>query len=903
MKLNKKISFLVLIFALVVVPLGAQIGRGHRYFADGKYALAIPAYEKGLRKKSDVKAMENLANCYRITKNYPKAEEWFAKTLAANPNASPQVHLHYGMVLRNNGKTAEARQQFKTYLGLAPNDRVAENQVRALDDMQVWSTQVPIYDVRNVQTLNSPQSDFSPAFLGNKIMFVSDRGEMDLLNGENASVTARAFLSIYEATKKSENEDSITFAKVKKLPRKLNKEFHNGPVSITEDGQLMAFNRVDGQLRLKAKKYVNRPKIFFCQRKGNGWGSPKPFQFNSNEYSVAHPALSHDGQVLYFTSDMPGGQGGKDIWMCKREGEGWSQPQNLGTPVNTPGDEVFPCIRKDGMLYFSSDGHLGIGGLDIFQCANEKGKWMEVVNQGMPLNSATDDFGMVFNEEGSRGYFSSDRPGGLGSDDIYSFKVTSKFLRISGKLLSSKNPNDVVPNTKVDLMTADGKIVKSTTSDAQGNFVFNNLASDNNYIVRMDENDPAIAARKKYFMADEKNAPVRVTVLDEVGGKFTFQNLPIDPTAPPQLLSDDDYLTIAGNLISDGQPPQPIANTQVLLKDENGKVVQQTTTNAFGAFTFTHIPPDKSYIVAVDENVDPALLSKSKISITNKSGKELMSTRPDANGKFFFKILREDQTTLNAMSVTDTDLRLDLRGTLTGADSAKTLLPNATVNIIDAQGKILQTTKTDDKGYFNFQNLPADESFMVTVDGVNDAGLMGLGKLYIRDANGKVVKILRLNANGKFEFRVLPLDRVTLGTVYVDDPWLQVLQMKAKQQKDSLLIIENIYYDYGDFKILPAAEITLEKVVKVMQIDPNIIIEISSHTDSRSTNEYNMTLSKKRAQAVVDYLVKRGIDKSRLTPVGYGETKVLNKCVDGAECTEEEHAKNRRTEFKINRKQ
>ncbi|MGL4598154.1 MAG: tetratricopeptide repeat protein, partial [Bacteroidia bacterium] len=435
MKLNKKINILLLLFALVVVPLTAQIGRGHRYFADGKYALAIPAYEKGLRKKADPKAMENLANCYRISKNYPKAEEWYAKTIAANPNASPQVHFHYGIVLRNNGKVVEAREQFKTYLGQAPNDRLAESPVRALDDMQVWSTQMPMYDVKNVQTLNSPQSDFSPAFLGNKLLFVSDRGETDLLNGENESNTARAFLSIYEATKKSENEDSVTFAKVHKLPRKLNKEFHNGPVSITEDGQLMAFNRVDGQLRLKAKKYVNRPKIFFCQRRGKGWGSPKPFQYNSNEYSVAHPSLSADGQVLYFSSDMPGGQGGKDIWMCKREGEGWSQPQNIGAPVNTPGDEVFPYMRKDGMLYFSSDGHPGLGGLDIFQCANEKGKWMEVVNQGMPLNSSTDDFGMVFNEDASRGYFSSDRSGGLGSDDIYSFKVTSKFLRINGKLL------------------------------------------------------------------------------------------------------------------------------------------------------------------------------------------------------------------------------------------------------------------------------------------------------------------------------------------------------------------------------------------------------------------------------------------------------------------------------------
>jgi outer membrane protein OmpA-like peptidoglycan-associated protein len=138
--------------------------------------------------------------------------------------------------------------------------------------------------------------------------------------------------------------------------------------------------------------------------------------------------------------------------------------------------------------------------------------------------------------------------------------------------------------------------------------------------------------------------------------------------------------------------------------------------------------------------------------------------------------------------------------------------------------------------------------------------------------------------------------------VYVDDPWLQVMQMKAKARKDSLLIIENIYYNYNDWHILPAAEITLEKVAKVMQMDPNIVIEISSHTDARGSDGANLELSKKRAQAVVDYLVKRGIDKKRLVAIGYGESRLLNRCGNGVECSEDEHAKNRRTEFKINRK-
>lgn len=887
---------------LLTLPLSSQVRRGNKLYAAGEFSRAIPAYERGLRKKADAQAMENLANCYRISKNYQKAEEWYAKAVAANPNCNPMVYFYYGMVLRNNGKNAEARKQFQHYLQQDPKDKKAEAQVEALDNMQVWLTQTPIYAVYNVYSVNSPQSDISPVFFNNGLLFTSDRGETDVLNGENEPSSGRAFYSIFYAKQVYQKEDSIAFGKVKKLSRVINKDFHNGPLSVSGDGELMAFNRVDRSVRMRTKHFVNRPKIYFADNKNNHWTSVDAFAYNSDAYSCAHPALSFDGQQLFFSSDMPGGQGGKDIWVCKKQSDGsWGKPENLGPVVNTPGDEVFPFLRKDGTLFFSSDGHPGLGGLDVFSASLQNGKWADVVNQGAPLNCPFDDFNIVFNPEGSRGFFASNRPGGMGNDDIYSFKVTSKFIQISGKLLGSKNGTDILPNTKVELLTIDGKSVKTTTTDANGNFKFENLSADQSYIVRLDENDPGVNAKSKYYMSDDKNNLVRVTVLDEVGGKYTFQNLPVDPTQPPQLLSDDDYLTIAGNLISDGTPPQPLSNKEVSLKDDQGNVVQSTTTNEFGAFTFSHIPPDKTYIVEMN-GVDPALTASSRIIITNKSGKELMSTKPDANGKFQFRILKEDQSTIGAMTVTDTDLRLDMRGTLVGADSANTPLVNTKINIMNDKGDVVQTATTDAKGHFDFMNLPADQAFIVSVDDVKDPGLVSFGKLYIRDEFGKIVKTLRMAAGGKFEFRVLPLDRTTIGTVYVDDPWLQVLQMKAKASQDSLTIIENIYYDYADWHILPAAEVTLEKVVKVMSFDPSITIEISSHTDSRSTADYNQKLSQKRAQAVVDYLVKRGIDKKRLTAIGYGESRLLNKCADGVPCTEEEHAKNRRTEFKINKK-
>jgi outer membrane protein OmpA-like peptidoglycan-associated protein len=899
MRFLNRILILVLL-ATFASPLAAQIKRGDRFFYAGDYARCIPAYERGLRHRNDAKAMENLANAYRITKNYVKAEEWYGKTVAANPNAGPLVHYYYAMTLKNNGKIPQAKEELNRFMGLEPNSKLGKEQVEALDNIQVWLSQTPLYAVHNIGGLNSSVSDMSPVYFGNGLLFSSDRGETDVLYGENAG-TGRAFYSIYYIDKKSENEDSVSFGKPKKLSRDINKDFHNGPLSVTADGNRMAFNRVANKVKMMSAGYVNRPQIFFAEKKGKSWGNVKPFQYNNEKYSFAHPALSADGNTLYFSSDMEGTLGGNDIWMSKREGDNWSQPVNLGAMVNTPGNEVFPYMRKDGMLFFSSDGHGGIGGLDVFSSAYENNTWSEAVNQGVPLNGPTDDFGIIFNEEGTRGYFTSDRAGGKGLDDVYSFKVTAKFVNIRGTLLSSKNQNEILPDTKIELLTKEGKLVKTTTSDANGNFKFDNLSSDQNYIVRLNEEDPGLT-RAKYYMTDDKNNLVRVTVLDEVGGKFTFQNLPVDPNAPPQLLADDEYLTIAGNLVADGNPPSAIANTKVDLKDDKGNTVQSTTTNEFGAFAFTHVPPDMTYIVAVAEGASPKLAPNSTVSITNKSGKSVMTTTPDANGRFQFRILATDQNTISAMTVTEPELRMDLRGILTGADTNHTVIANTKVNMLNEKGEVVATTTTDERGYFNFQNVPSDQAFIMSVEEVKDPALANLGKLYVRDDKGKVVKTLKMNRNGKYEFRILPMDKTTLGYVYVEDPWLQVLQMKAKQSKDSLTIIENIYYDYGSAEILPSAENTLQKVVKVMQLDPSITIEISSHTDSRAANDYNQRLSQKRAQNVVDYLVKRGIPKNRLTAIGYGETKLLNQCKDGSNCSEDEHAKNRRTEFKINKK-
>jgi len=251
------------------------------------------------------------------------------------------------------------------------------------------------------------------------------------------------------------------------------------------------------------------------------------------------------------------------------------------------------------------------------------------------------------------------------------------------------------------------------------------------------------------------------------------------------------------------------------------------------------------------------------------------------------------------MTVEDTELRFDFKGKITSDQNIP--ITNSIVNLINDNAEILRTTKTDANGNFVLINLPADKNTLIALD-ENDPQIKTLNKIYLVNDKGVIVKEFT-RMNGKFKFTLLPNEQNKLGQIYVDDPWLKVLQFKNEAKKDSLTIVENVYYNYGEYKILPEAQKVLDKVINLMKNDDGLVIELLSHTDARSTTEYNIKLSQQRAKAAVDYIAARGIAKTRISGKGYGESKLINKCADGVECTEEEHAKNRRTEFKILRKQ
>ena len=859
--------------------------KAEKHFANFNYANAIPAYEKVAKGNSNDKqtAMIKLADCYRILNNYSKAEAYYAQAITIG-KVPAIVNYNYGNILKSNNKYPEALSQYFIFLEENKTSKIAQNAIKSCQEIKYWESKPKEYEIKNIENINTNRSEFCPVIINSKLVFVAERVD-DIIDFEKSATNNQPYLNIFSSEIKN-NE----IKKAKLLSKKVNSSFHDGPITFTSDGKLAAYTRVNYIVNKKNKNFVNRAKIYFSEVNGTSYSNPKPFIFNSDDYSCSHPSLNADGTILFFSSDMQGTLGGQDIWMCKKNGDSWDTPVNLGFDINTSGDEVFACIKKDGMLYFSSNGLPGFGDLDIFSAHQKNGNWLLNRNEGLYLNSKSDDFGITFLND-SVGYFSSNREGGKGADDIYSFKYTNKNSFIDGTVLLTENINNPAKEVKVFLLDNNGKAIDSTKTNEKGYFVFNNLDADKTYMAEIEGTEVNLKNKSRYYLAD-KNAKIsRITHDDKLGKKFVFKNLPVDPNGMPDLYNDDD-LSLAGNFLYGENPSKPVSNKKVIIKNEFGDIVEETFTNEFGAFAFRNLPLDQNYSITVDDSDLPA---DAKITLTNKNGKEIKFARSDAKGNFKFSLLGVEKSAISDLSVDDKDLIMALNGYL--YDQDKKAIGNAKV-IIFNKTEVIDNIITDDKGKFTFRNLGTDKNYLFGID-ETDPRFANVTKVYVADSRGRIYREIKRNSSGKYQFELIDLDRTAMGDYSFDDPWLEVLNMKNKDKQGAGIVIENLYYAYGDYKIDAAGFNILDKVITVLKSNPNLSIELSSHTDSHSSDIFNLTLSQKRAKEAVDYIISKGINKSKLKAIGFGESKLLNNCKDDSLCSDEEHAMNRRTEFKI----
>lgn len=714
----KKVIFFKFILIIVLWPSTASAQfmlekRADQLYENLSYSRAVSAYESLYKRNPENgKYIQRLAYSYEKMLNYKKSLLYYSYLVQTNEKVLPDYY-QYAQMLRIDGKIEEAHLWIGKYLQEVPGDQRAVSQYNQLGEFISLKEKIKNVEIKEVEG-NTHFTDMSPAFYNDRLVFASSRDSFSMVRNE-FKWNGQPFLRLYVTDKNHQTD----FNHVALLSKKLNTRVHEGPVCFSSDFNTIYFTRnsTAAASNKKSSKRINNLKIFFSTYDGKSWSDPQDFPYNSDEYSIGHPALAPDNQTLYFISDKPAGYGGTDIYKSQLVDGQWSEPENLGPDINTEGKEMFPSVGKDGTLYFSSDGRPGFGSLDIYAArTDEKGDYM-IAGFGSPLNSKHDDFGLIVKPDSLTGYFTSNRPGGAGEDDIYSFSVTGIDLTVISK---TEDDSRILPNTKVYLKAEDGEIITSAVTDENGLAEFD------------------VIPGRKYGISAESESYV----------------------------SDLNQVVFSGGLFD------LVQKQEILLRQ-----------------TFPYLT---------------------------------------------IKVVEKE----------------------TGA-----IIPLAIVEI--SEGKYDESTIDNGVGSTRFKmDHATDYTFNITAEGY-------MSSLINYTSVGK--------KPGDYNLTI-ELEKLSAGIQFA---------------------LENIYYDLDEYAIRPDAVPILNNLAQMLLENPGVKMVIGSHTDCRADDNYNMHLSQHRSEAVVAYLINKGVTPDRLISKGFGEVQLANKCTDGVNCSEDEHQANRRTVMEV----
>lgn len=734
MKNNRLIlAFLILCFSTIGFSQTGNIKKADKLYLSQSYAEAIPYYEGALKNDSmNTSMLAHLGDCYRLTNNVQGQLICYGKLVKAE-KAEPIQKLYYGQALTQIGDAERAKQFYDQYTVDGRGKELASSGSKA----KMYSKNIDAYSL-DLAPFNSEQNDFCAVTYSNSVVFVSSRTKTKWINYKHGWTDYNC-LGLYIIDKNApvnEKKEPCKFSS-KISSDEFKYKLNNGPVCFTKDNSVVYFTRNSTDKKDVGKDGTNKLKIFQASINNNMLGKITELPFNNKDYNCCHPSISADGNMLFFASDKDGGLGGFDIYMCTKGTDGaWSSPSNLGDKVNTAGNDVFPFIASNNLLYFSSNGHDGLGGLDIYETKIKDGKANRIYNMGLPVNSKDDDFGLYLSENNKIGYISSNRKNGGLDDDIYDFNVLREVKRGKEVLIVTKDKETgaVIANAKLMING------EAFTTNAKGEYL--------------------------------------TTVEDDVDYKLKAEK--------------EDYFTLEDDVTTKSSPDETFTKVLNLEKDPKFSLLAMVTDAK------TNVP-----------------LESVKITI-----KELPS-----NAAFDSYITPANGT----------------------------------------YSKPLKGKKVGDK----------------------------ISYLFILEKEGYLTKMTTFIYDIKQpgEISVNQSLNLSLGKVEVGMDLAKMIDMKP------------IYFDLGKATIRKDAAIELNKIVKIMNEYPNMYIELGSHTDCRGNAKANTTLSDKRAKASAAYIVKAGIDKSRIVGKGYGELKLINGCACEGKvkptCTEDEHSKNRRTEFLI----
>lgn len=734
MKNSKLIfAFIILGFSTICFSQNGNIKKADKLYLSESYADAIPYYERALKKDSlNPSVLARLGDCYRLTNN-SRGQLICYGTLVKTEKAEPIHKLYYGQALTENGEAERAKQFYDQYTADGRGKELASS----LTKTKNYSKNSDAYKL-DLASFNSGENDFCAVNYNNSIVFVSSRNQTKWINYKHGWTNYQC-LQLYSTKKDATKEGTQTIEKFSlKIPTSGSKyKFNNGPVCFSKDYSIIYFTGNASDQKDLSKDGIYKLKIYQASINNGSLDKVTELPFNNKDFNTCHPNLSPDGNTLFFASDRAGSFGGMDIYVSKKASDGtWGEPVNLGNKVNTAGNELFPFITSKDLLYFSSNGHDGLGGLDVYETKIKEGKAGRVYNMGIPVNSKNDDFGVYLSEDNKTGFISSNRKNGGLDDDVYHFNVLREVKRGKEIILITKDKET-------------GAILVNTKILMNGETVITN-----------------------------EKGELATTIEEDINYKLKVER--------------DDYYKLEDSVSTKFSPEETFTKTLILEKDLKLSLL--------------------AFVTDLKTNL---ALEGVKITI-----KELPS-----NAAF------DTYTTLVAG---------DYRKPLTG----KKLGDKISYSIMLEKEKYVTKTVT-----------------------------------FIYD----IKKPGEINVNESVDLR--------LGKVEVGMNLAKMIDMKP------------IYFDLGKSIIRKDAAVELDKIVKIMNEYPNMYIELGSHTDCRGNAKANTTLSDKRAKASAAYIVKAGIDKSRIVGKGYGESKLINGCACEGKvkptCSEDEHSKNRRTEFLI----
>lgn len=711
------------------------------------FVTATAIYQQILSTGSPAEAKIGLAECFRRMNDTESAARWYAEVVKLN-ECKPKHRLYYGLMLQAQGRCEEARHWLAQYATEMPDDVRGQNALKGCD--QAAAIQLAGQSIYSVFPLpiNSNMDDFAPALRGKQLIFTSDRRIPGPAQRSNMW-TGSGFTDLYTATFQATPAGAFLFTPAQPFAKELNSKFHEAAATFSPDGRTVYFTRNnylngktnrDGEGLIKLKIFVGNAD------ERNTWGNLQALSFCSDQYSSAHPALSTDGNRLFFASNMPGGYGGMDLYMCEWEGSRWGLPINLGPDINTEGNELFPFLDANGRLYFASNGHIGLGGLDnYYSTPRERGNWNKPVNLGGPVNSNHDDFGLVLGPEGDWGFFSSDRPGGAGRDDVYGFRRNAVSLEIVVRDSFSKKP---LAGVQIRNNTSG----QTFMSSKDGRVMFDLALGD---CVALELQKQKYDLRQLRYCAQKAGSDSLLIHLERQGD-YVLQGMVFD--------------------MVDGMPAD---GAKLLLTNNCGEAVPEIFTTAHdGRFRF---PLGKNCCYSIK-----------------------------AFAEGYISDLVENLCTsgLPPETVLRTELSLEPYRDRDGFVLAPPMNTPTPTNPPQSKG--------------DFQRSASGDGFIV-----------------------------------------------------------------------------NLYYDFNAADLRPESTPELQRLLRLLRENPDLYIEIASHTDARGAADYNRRLSQRRAETVVEWLVREGIPTERLSARGYGEAQPVNDCGDDKPCTEAEHQLNRRTEFRV----